>query len=349
MPTKPRATPHYNKLITSIKNVLSKGLFAAEKALEYQRVKTYWTIGKEIQRAVNLSKGELQTNEALYQRITETIYDETKLTLTTDTLRRTIQFYKEYPKFPTKTSLSFAHYLTLMRIDDKSIREKIQIKANQENLSILELKELLFEIKKPHSKTKTNSKKLSLQRGEPFLYKIITRESVTTEKKYYLDCGFKIHVELNGKVLTHPIEAKTSINRVVKSVKKDGEYKLALVKKTFSQLYTYCAQVTRVVDGDTLDARIDLGFNIQVHDRFRLSFVNASEIGTSPGRRAKEFLYSYLQKCPKIIIRTTKAGVYGRWLAEVFALPDSEDPYQIAHSGTYINQLLLDEGLAQRY
>ena len=42
-------------------------------------------------------------------------------------------------------------------------------------------------------------------------------------------------------------------------------------------MYRYNAKVTRVVDGDTVDAEIDLGFDITIKKRIRLAEINAPE------------------------------------------------------------------------
>ena len=45
-------------------------------------------------------------------------------------------------------------------------------------------------------------------------------------------------------------------------------------------MYTYKAKCTRVVDGDTIDASIDLGFDITINKRIRLAGINAPESRT---------------------------------------------------------------------
>ena len=45
-------------------------------------------------------------------------------------------------------------------------------------------------------------------------------------------------------------------------------------------MYEYQAELMRVVDGDTIDARIDLGFNVWVKKRIRMSGINAPESRT---------------------------------------------------------------------
>lgn len=52
----------------------------------------------------------------------------------------------------------------------------------------------------------------------------------------------------------------------------------------------YPAHTGRVVDGDTLDLDVDLGFSITLHQRVRLYGINAPELPTAAGRAAQAYL-----------------------------------------------------------
>ena len=72
-------------------------------------------------------------------------------------------------------------------------------------------------------------------------------------------------------------------------------------------MYVYKAKLDRVVDGDTIDAIIDLGFDITVHKRIRLAGINTPESRTRDleekfyGKQSKYFLEKLL-KDKKIVI-----------------------------------------------
>ena len=55
-------------------------------------------------------------------------------------------------------------------------------------------------------------------------------------------------------------------------------------------MYTYKAKLDRIVDGDTLDAKIDLGFDITVHKRIRLAGINTPESRTRDKEEKKRGL-----------------------------------------------------------
>lgn len=112
-------------------------------------------------------------------------------------------------------------------------------------------------------------------------------------------------------------------------------------------VYYYNAEVKKVVDGDTFDIVIDLGFDTLRKGRVRLYGVNTPESRTSnleekqKGLAAKEFTDQWLQKCGnKVKIETIldKNEKYGRILAKVW---DS--------NGNMLNQDIIKAGLAREY
>ncbi|MDP3920755.1 MAG: thermonuclease family protein [Candidatus Omnitrophota bacterium] len=84
-------------------------------------------------------------------------------------------------------------------------------------------------------------------------------------------------------------------------------------------LYTYHAEVTRVVDGDSFYAHIALGFGIVLEARLRLRALNADELPTRAGIRAKKALEGLLTgRRKQVLIKTAKSDQYGRYLADVW-------------------------------
>ncbi|GHE31522.1 hypothetical protein GCM10017673_37820 [Streptosporangium violaceochromogenes] len=85
-------------------------------------------------------------------------------------------------------------------------------------------------------------------------------------------------------------------------------------------LYVYAATVARVVDGDTLDLLVDLGFAVQTRQRIRLSGVYAPELGTPEGEAAAEFTRRWVaEHGPGVLVRTLRdrRERYGRYLGVV--------------------------------
>ncbi|MFE1451997.1 thermonuclease family protein [Streptomyces olivaceoviridis] len=70
-------------------------------------------------------------------------------------------------------------------------------------------------------------------------------------------------------------------------------------------MYVYGARVDRVVDGDTLDTTVDLGFGIQLFQRIRLLGINCPEHGTPEGDAATAYTRTWVaDHGPTFILRT---------------------------------------------
>jgi len=110
----------------------------------------------------------------------------------------------------------------------------------------------------------------------------------------------------------------------------------------------YVREVKSVVDGDTIDVVIDLGFNVLFEQRVRLAGIDTPESRTSDkaekalGLEAKEYLKKQLKDAKSIVIRTEKmdsSEKYGRILGWLYINGDSES----------INNKMIIDGYAWGY
>ena len=112
-------------------------------------------------------------------------------------------------------------------------------------------------------------------------------------------------------------------------------------------MYTYKIEVDRVVDGDTIDAIIDLGFDVSVKKRIRFMGVNAPESRTRDadekvrGLAAKKRVEELLQDAEVITVKSHGVGKFGRCLGELILTQAGED--------VNLNELLISEGHAVEY
>ena len=91
-------------------------------------------------------------------------------------------------------------------------------------------------------------------------------------------------------------------------------------------MYTYNIDVLRVIDGDTIDASIDLGFDVKIKKRVRFMGINTPESRTrdleekAKGLEAKAFTKDLLENSDdgKFSIISYGLGKYGRVLGELF-------------------------------
>lgn len=111
-------------------------------------------------------------------------------------------------------------------------------------------------------------------------------------------------------------------------------------------MYEYKCEVTRVVDGDTIDVIADLGFSILHKCRVRLFGIDTPESRTRDldekvrGKLASKFLSDAIQNGEDIILRSElkdSKGKYGRVLGTIIV------------DGLNVNQEMVDKHLAVKY
>lgn len=114
-------------------------------------------------------------------------------------------------------------------------------------------------------------------------------------------------------------------------------------------MYEYrVKKVLKIVDGDTIDVDLDLGFDISFTQRVRLAGIDTPESRTTDkyekalGLEVKDKLKHAIEAAKTVIIKTEKPDStekYGRILGWIFL---DENPISI-------NQTLIDEGFAWSY
>jgi micrococcal nuclease len=110
----------------------------------------------------------------------------------------------------------------------------------------------------------------------------------------------------------------------------------------------YVRKVENIVDGDTIDVLIDLGFDILFQSRVRLAGIDTPESRTKDlaektlGLESKEYLKKYLKDAKSVVIKTEKmdsSEKYGRILGWVYVNGDTES----------LNDKMINDGYAWGY
>lgn len=96
-------------------------------------------------------------------------------------------------------------------------------------------------------------------------------------------------------------------------------------------MYNYEASNIRVIDGDTIECDIDLGFRLKIREKFRFLGVDTCELNSSDpkerekAKAEKDFVVEAIKQAEKVLIKTHKTGKYGRWLAQIFLRYEDND------------------------
>jgi micrococcal nuclease len=110
------------------------------------------------------------------------------------------------------------------------------------------------------------------------------------------------------------------------------------------KLYKYKAMIIRVVDADTVDAQVDLGFGIKITHRFRVNDYDAPETWRPRnknekihGRQATARAIELLAGSDVYLISTKIPGIYGRYGADI-----------ILEDGRNFKDVMISEGFSKK-
>jgi micrococcal nuclease len=254
----------FSQLLSDIKKLKHK----SETQNNQQIIKTYWQIGKRIE------KEKLSQNANYHNSIIKNLSEN--LSVDRSTISRCITFFYFYQTPPANQILTWSHYRKLITIKDKKLRDLLEKQA----------------IKEFWSKNQ-----------------LISAIKQATHKK--------------------PANQKT------------------ILKRPTDPTYLYRATVLEVIDGDTVNLQIDLGFYTNKEQRIRLACLDCHEINTTKGKTAKQFTTEKLANTKTIIIQTRKADIYGRYIAHIFYDPTNKlSMREIFTKGIYLNEELLQNKMA---
>ena len=117
-------------------------------------------------------------------------------------------------------------------------------------------------------------------------------------------------------------------------------------------MYNYKISPLKIIDGDTIDAEIDLGFDIKVKKRVRFMGINAPESRTrdleekAKGLAAKDRVKALLDGCKNVQLKSHGIGKFGRCLGEIMLdMVDGSEKMTLES----LNELLIKEGHAKEY
>jgi len=320
---------NYAELLSKIQATIVKTKQNIIKSVDRQKVVMSWEIGREIERHLK-GRDKAGYGEEFFNQLTK------DTSIVKSALYQMRAFYKNYPQLPSeKVALSWSHYRNLIAVKDTETRKQLENLVVEKRIGSNRLQQEIIKTKKAKKKSPQQLSfqpaKLKVTRGNIFNYKISAENEI--------DLGFNIFTEVKNQFPTGEIVA----------VKKLGnKYSLEKSPVKSTQMHSYKAYLERVVDGDTIHVKLDLGFKIKHREILRLAQINAPELKTEEGKKSALALEGILKNVPFLIIKTNKTDIYGRYVADVFFDQNGTetDPQKIADSGTYLSQLLLDLNLA---
>jgi endonuclease YncB( thermonuclease family) len=234
------------------------------------------------------------------------------------------RFYLSNRIQQTSAELNWSQHVELLPVTNKVDKKRLERRIISDKLSPRQIRLEVHQLKECENPPAQDKAPVMLPppcREQPLLcFELIAPDRAASSRgTVVVDCGFNIWREIPRQ------EAKLH-----------GE-----------PSYTFPARVESVIDADTVWAIVDCGDGILTRQKLRLHLIDAPERGTPEGDKATRFVKRMLNKNPHIVICTHHYDKYARYLADVFYSPDTSNPKAVYAKGIYLNQQLLDKGLAQ--
>jgi micrococcal nuclease len=333
----------YEELVKAIRGAKSQARARVEKAVEQERVREAWEIGRLIDAHVLQHKERADYDKQVLPKLAA------DLGMSDTELYYMLKFARAYPILPHAGELSWSEYRELLSVADAQARETLAKRTEKEGWSRDRLREEVKTLNKGQVLEAKAALSLSpLPLGKPGTYKIVKATVGPETGKAVIDLGFSNYYK-TSKDLRFKEGAIIEATPPSAGAGSSPSDLIRLSKRTSQDLYTYRAWVVNILDGDTVKVVVDLGFGVRSVQTLRLRGIDAPEIATADGMEAKKALEKMLnvkgtgtiskdkmEPVPgvSILIKTVKSDKYDRYLADIFV------------SSTYVNQKLVDDGQA---
>lgn len=339
--TKIKSFGDYPALLIRVKKILIEG----QARIEDERVKIYWETGRLIHDHILKHKDRAEYGGEVINHLAGDLNIGPRM------LHYCVQFAKTYPRLSivnARSQLTWSHYRRLMGVSDQRKRQQLEKTINRNAWSSRELGSRIREEAGPPRQIAAgrppsiSTKPLTPLRGSLYTYALVKRPILGAQKESALmvDLGFGIFHHVDPRSV-----AQFTEGNIIQSTKKDDAFKYSKTDLTAKDLFTYQAYVEKVIDGDTLKVRFDLGFDIEVRQTLRLRGLDCPEMDTKEGQAAKAFVQSYIKEAQMIIVRSSRSDKYDRYLADVF-IPQGKEPDP--QTDIYLNNFLLEKSHAVR-
>jgi len=370
----------YAKLLAQVREILAAGRSRAKAALEHEEVRTWYEAARAINETFRRHGGRAEYGD---QTVIELAGD---LGVTERYLHEILRFQRVFQIQNSSSELTLTHYRILSSVENTRRRNRLHRKAIEDKWSVPALLKEMRRLRlisgprreidegegrrlflpdggaagglefesgqAPARKLPTKTAPLKARRGRFYTYRIERTESLHRGPAYYsVDLGFGNSHDMKLTPMIRAPKAGEIVEAIRTHKNPAGDrYRLRRIREKLKRpqdlLYTYKAFVLDVIDDDTLWADMDLGFRGSHKGKLRFRGIDAAEIGK--GKEASGYVKRTLAKVPFVVLTVTGREKFGRPLADIFYLEATDDKEKVLREGRYLNQELLDLGLARR-
>jgi len=299
----------YSSLLHEVRELLEPETLQRGE-VEGHRVQRYWEVGRRIEAVVAPDGRRAAYGQQVLERLADDIDMRMRL------LYEMVSLFRLFPVLPTTTRLGWSHYRMLLRVGSKRERtfyvEEAEVHAWSVRQLEMHVQEGLFE-----RVAGIETELPPLPRGRLYTYVVVADES--GEARLSLGFGIRCGPAVVALDEVAPGDMAESRRTEPPATVPFAAHKVEPVDE---EAGTYLARVRRVVDGDTLVVMVDLGFAVEVGQTLRLRGIDAPELPTEAGARAREFVCEALSASERVVVTTRHRDKYGRWLADLYYHPN---------------------------
>ena len=343
----------YGSLRDQVGQILSDGKVQSRQATEWEKADTYWHVGDAIYGHILNREGRAGYGERIIANLCK------DLNLDRSLLHDIVLFRRAFPILYAHRQLTWYHYRALIRLPSIEQRHFYERMADDGGWSTRELqrqiKADLYRRNRnrldalPEGEDPFGGRPFRVRRGRLYTYglrKLPGSEGRIEDLR--LDLGFDMLWRVDFKGIPNPRHGMI-VTATKRGTGPGAEYRFEEAPGQRRKLYTHIANIVHVIDGDTMEAVADCGFNHATPQKLRLRGIDTPELSSRAGQRAREFVRARMNAVDFVVITTHRPGKFGRYIADVFYLPGESDPAIVLRQGVYLNRELLKKRLATRY
>ena len=315
---------NYEALLAEICQVYENTLYHVPQQQGQLETESYWRMGQQLDALLGGDNSDSVYGKRLVERLSAGIKKKYGKGPSGRAIRYMRQFANDYTPPEIQPELTWSHYCVLLSIGDPELRRQFEKRAIKQKMSRRQLQQIV-------------SLTLQRKRGTASSFPLTPRSGKlncalvkwpTENVVPALDVGFGVLYTPSAPSLKQYSE-DTLVHRMASG-------KWQPVTHAATQRYCYSGTVVDVIDGDTVKMRLQLAPGIAIVERFRLRGIDAMEIDTSEGIRARQALVNMLNESNELTVLTYHTDRYGRYIADL-----------ITGNGDYINKQLVEQGIAR--
>ncbi len=332
MATRALTPANVPKTYAELRNAVEKALLEGQRRVDEAKLRTYWETGWFIKEHLLLNEDRAEYGKRVMRDLAHDLKTDRR------TLYECVKFARVFPIVGRHPQLAWAHYRRFIQVADPGQRKALVAQTLKEGWTGDEVAARVVEINASVKDTDQLSDEaerapqplLKPNRGTPGLHRIVEKSIGLS-----VDLGFRHYWLLS------PEQKKRFAKGDIVRVASDDSLRPA-ENAARADLFTYRAQLLRVIDGDTLVVALEISPGVFFEQTLRLRGLDCAELATPGGKAAKRLVEATLTPATWLTINTTKPDKYDRYLADVF-VDGPEGGTEI-----FLNNLLLEKGHATR-